>query len=178
MTAGFRIHAIPGELAEHVRRHRTDPVYGHPVHAEPATGYGPCRVCLRPFREGSEERLLFTLDSFHGASSLPQPGPAFIHARECGRYAGGGFPQELEFLPLWLEGWGADGRLRRQDSAAGADADLAIADLLASPGVSFVQVRNAEAGCYLARAVRDGASSAPPKQKSRPSGSSVSRRER
>jgi hypothetical protein len=153
----FRVIAIPEELARQVRARGADPVYGHPAHAETATGYGPCRLCLQPFEEGSERRLLFTLDSFQDTPSIPQPGPVYIHADGCERYEADRFPRALGFLRLRLEAYGSDGRLRRADEAAGEEADLAIADLLAAPDVSFVQLRNAQAGCYVARAVRDAA---------------------
>ena len=84
----YRVLAISESTAEKVRSTRKSPGYGHPVHAEIATGYGPCRLCLRDFEVGVDRRLLFTLDPFHGLESQPLPGPVFIHAEHCGRSHG------------------------------------------------------------------------------------------
>src|SRR3712207_5254186 len=92
----FRVIAIPTELADAVRATRKSPGYGHPVHAEVATGYGPCRHCLRTFEVGRDRRLLFTHDAFSRTESLPLPGPVFIHEAPCARYAeGGDFPEDM-----------------------------------------------------------------------------------
>jgi hypothetical protein len=147
----FRVIAIPEALARQVRARGADPVNGHAAHAETATGYGPCRLCLQPFEEGSERRLLFTLDSFQDTPSIPQPGPVFVHADGCERYEADHFPAALGFLSLRLEAYGRDGQLRRADEAAGTPTSRS----LASRDVSFVQLRNAQAGCYVARAVRE-----------------------
>jgi hypothetical protein len=148
----FAIVPIPAEIATAAREQGADPVYGHPAHEEAATGYGPCRACLRPFAAG-ERRLLLTLDAFHDTGATPRPGPVFVHAEPCAPYAGERFPAELAFLPLVLEAHGADGALVQVATADGRAADAAIAALLASDDVAFVQVRNAEAGCHVARAV-------------------------
>ena len=72
---GYRFLAIGEATAEKVRTTRKSPGYGHPVHAEIATGYGPCRLCLRDFNVGTDRRLLFTLDPFYGLEPFPLPGP-------------------------------------------------------------------------------------------------------
>lgn len=74
----YRIVALPTATAERVRTTGRSPGYGHPAHSEVATGYGPCRHCLRTFRVGEERRTLFTHDPFHGLEELPLPGPVFI----------------------------------------------------------------------------------------------------
>ena len=48
----FRIAGIPSDLAAEVRQTLRSPQYGHPAHRETATGYGPCRLCLRTFEVG------------------------------------------------------------------------------------------------------------------------------
>jgi Protein of unknown function (DUF1203) len=148
----FTVVPIPAEISAAAREQGADPVYGHPAHEEPATGYGPCRACLRPFEPG-EPRLLLTLDAFHGTGTTPRPGPVFVHAEPCTPYAADRFPPELAFLPLVLEAHDADGALVRAERASGEEADDAIASLLADDDVAFVQVRNAEAGCHITRAV-------------------------
>jgi hypothetical protein len=153
MTA-YRVVALPAAIACEVRASRAAPGYGHPAHAEVAKGYGPCRSCLRAFRVGAEERLLFTYDAFGGLEEYPSPGPVFIHREDCARWEGDGFPPELRDLPLMLEGYAA-GRLPvAREGVSGGDVDGALARLLAHAGVDYVHVRNAEAGCFIARVER------------------------
>ena len=87
------------------------PQYGHPIHAEMATGYGPCRLCLQAFEVGTDERLLFTYQPFTDPAALPAPGPVFIHRARCERYDGPELPEALRPLPLALEGYGDSGVL-------------------------------------------------------------------
>jgi len=65
----YRVQGIPLAVATTVRETLRSPQYGHPAHAEVATGYGPCRLCLQTFRVGHEQRLLFTYQPF--ADSAP-----------------------------------------------------------------------------------------------------------
>ena len=91
-----RMIAIASELANTVRETKLSPGYGHPVTAKVATGYGPCRHCLRPFAVGKDVRMLFTLNPFEGIAPIPQPGPVFLHEAECERYVEtAGYPAEL-----------------------------------------------------------------------------------
>jgi len=148
----YRIRALDQEIADEVRRTRRAPDYGHPAHVEVATGTGPCRLCLRPFEVGAEERLLFTLNPFPEGAT-PSPGPVFVHPGSCPRYETDGFPKDLAGLPLLLEGYDAGGmalvrRMVTQDPAG--DVEL----VFASAGVSYAHVRNAKAGCFIARVER------------------------
>ena len=154
MPAPFRTVPLPPALADEARASRRSPQYGHPAHAEVATGYGPCRVCLDTFRVGEEGRLLFTYDPFAGLDPYPAPGPVFVHERACAPYAGDGFPDGLRGLPLVLEGYAAGRWLVARERVAGGDVEGAAARLFAHPAVEYVHVRNAEAGCYVARLER------------------------
>ena len=82
----YRVQGIPLTVATSVRGTLRSPQYGHPAHAEVATGYGPCRLCLRTFHVGQEKRLLFTYQPFADPTALPAPGPVFIHHEPCERY--------------------------------------------------------------------------------------------
>ena len=105
-TILFRIVPIDAMLADSVRREQRSPQYGHPATVEVAKGYGPCRQCLRTFRVGEEDRILFTYNPVPKENGLAQPGPIFIHKDPCAAFEGSGFPQELRGLPLFLEGFG------------------------------------------------------------------------
>src|SRR5262245_38468951 len=96
----FRYTGIPALLAEEVRQTRRSPQYGHPAHRELAQTYGPCRLCLRTFAIGREDRFLFTYQPFSETGSLPAPGPVFIHADPCERYDASTLPPDFRDLPL------------------------------------------------------------------------------
>jgi hypothetical protein len=74
----FRIAGIPQAVADEVRQSMRAPEYGHPAHRDSAAGYGPCRFCLRSFRIGEEDRILFT---YNPSDGLPGPGPVFAGCR-------------------------------------------------------------------------------------------------
>jgi hypothetical protein len=150
----FRVIPIPDDVSAEVRRTLRAPGYGHPAHVEVAAGYGPCRSCLRTFREGTEERVLFTYDAFAGTDGDPSPGPVFIHSGACAAWAGDGFPPELRPLPLMLEGYGAGRWLVAREPVRGGAVEDAVERLFANAAVAYLHVRNAEAGCYVARVER------------------------
>jgi hypothetical protein len=147
----FTVQALPQDVAAYVREHGRDPVWGHAAPTEPATGFGPCRQCLRTFREGAEMRVLFTHDTYAGVAEFPQPGPVYIHEDDCDRYDDAGFPPDLRTLELTFEGVASGPRVVALERTDGDRAEAAIARLLALPEVDFVNVRNTEAGCFVAR---------------------------
>jgi hypothetical protein len=148
----YRVIALRQETADEVRASLRAPGYGHPAHVEVATGTGPCRLCLRPFRRGEEQRVLFTYNPFPPEAALPAPGPVFVHRDACRRFDGPGFPEPLAALPLMLEGY--DERGLALTRVAAADPQAAISEVLARPGVAYAHVRHAEAGCFVARVER------------------------
>ena len=130
------------------------PQYGHPAHAETATGYGPCRLCLRTFQVGVEERLLFTYQPFTDSAALPAPGPVFIHRAPCRRYDGLELPASLRPLPLALEGYGAGGALLVQRRVGTSPFEAVLESVFEAEDVQYAHLRNAEAGCFIARVDR------------------------
>lgn len=151
----YKVVAISEGLAGKVRTSRRSPGYGHPVHAEVATGYGPCRLCLRDFAVGVDRRLLFTLDPFHGVEEFPLPGPVFIHEDECDRHAeAAGFPTDLLSHDLTFAAYARGRVLRAEERVAGRNIEGAIARLLARGDVDYLHVRDTAAGCYDLRIER------------------------
>lgn len=145
----FRVIAIPNEIADTARETRRSPVYGHPVHAEVATGYGPCRLCLREFVIGAERRLLLTYDCFSGKEDLPLPGPIFIHESSCKRYAeDGGLPAGARRHPVTLNAYARGRRLLAQEYVRDGVVEPVVARLLARPEVDYIHVRDTDAGCF------------------------------
>lgn len=154
----YRVLALPTATADEVRSTARSPVYGHPAHSEVATGYGPCRLCLRTFEVGAERRVLFTYDAFHGIEKLPLPGPVFIHEARCERYPEhGGFPQDLVRHALTFDAYARGRQLRVEEHVDHGDVEPVIAWLLARADVDYIHVRDTEAGCYDFAIVRDGA---------------------
>ena len=150
MKQKFSVVAIPTVTANAVRATGRAPGYGHPAHTELATGFGPCRHCLKIFRVGQEERILFTWDAFSGLESIPLPGPVFIHAEPCERYPEeAGYPAELKAYPVLMSAFAKGQTLvAREMVEAGAEPEAAIRRLLSLPGTRYIEVRNPVAGCF------------------------------
>jgi len=151
----YRTIAIPTTTAEAVRATLKSPRYGHPAHLDVATGYGPCRHCLRAFQIGKERRLLFTHDPFEGLEPLPLPGPIFVHAEACGRYPEtAGFPEDLRSHALTLNAYARGRRLRAQEYVESDTLEATMTRLLEDPVVAYIHVRDTKAGCYDLRLER------------------------
>jgi len=150
----YRVRGIPHTMATAVRSALRSPQYGHPAHAEVATGYGPCRFCLQTFTIGADQRLLFTYQPFTDPAALPAPGPVFIHRKPCERYDALGLPEALRPLPLVVEGYGDAGTLLAQRRVGAASVDAVLDEVFGLPDTRYVHLRNGEAGCFIARVDR------------------------
>jgi hypothetical protein len=151
----LRIIALPTATVQRVLTTRKSPGYGHPAHTEIATGHGPCRHCLKPFRIGEEQRTLFTCNPFHNLAEIPQPGPVFIHTAPCERYnEDAGYPTELLAYPAVMDAYDTNQQLIQHRRSAGADHPTILDNLLANEAVSYVIVRDRDAGCYDFRVQR------------------------
>ncbi len=144
----FRFQGIAEALAAQVRSSMRSPQYGHPAHRELAQGYGPCRMCLRSFAAGKDERILFTYQPFLDPGSLPAPGPVFILARECARYDAPEPPPDFRALPLVFEAYRADGELLARERVGTREPGEVLAALFER--ADYVHIRNGEAGCFMA----------------------------
>ena len=147
----YRIQGIPDSIATAARESRKSPQYGHPAHAEMATGYGPCRLCLQTFQVGADERLLFTYQPSTDPAALPAPGPVFVHRAPCERYDGPELPEGLRRLPLAVEGYGVSGVLVLQRRVGTSPFEAALEGVFEREDVRYAHLRNAEAGCFIAR---------------------------
>lgn len=145
----FRVVAIPTAVALEVRKSQRAPGYGHPAHTEVATGYGPCRQCLRTFGIGSELRTLFTYDAFQGFEQVPLPGPIFIHAESCNRYPEeSGYPGDMLTHPAILTAYAKGQTLIEQLHVFAGGHEGAVQRLLECTEVDYIEVRDKQAGCY------------------------------
>ena len=153
--ASFKAMAIPTEMAETVRSTMKSPKYGFPAHREVAAGRAPCRHCLELVKLNREELILFTMDAFHGLDVPPSPGPVYIHAEQCKRYAGNGsIPETYRGRLLTLEAFGADRKLLVEVRATDSNEEKLAGELLQNPAVEYINVRSTEAGCFLFRLER------------------------
>jgi hypothetical protein len=157
----FRFTGIPSDLAAEVRRTLRSPQYGHPAHRETATEYGPCRLCLRTFTVGVDERILFTYQPFSDPGSVPAPGPIFVHASPCERYDRSTLPPDFRPLPLLLEAYDVGGGLLGREHLRGEDPEEALERLFTMTAAAYMHIRNAEAGCFMARVNRAWADGQP-----------------
>jgi hypothetical protein len=151
----YRVVPISKDAADEVRRTMVSPFGKLPASSSVATGYGPCRSCLETFRQGKEERIYITYDPFSGASKLPLPGPVFIHTEECAEYSERSFPNKLRSIPMILEGFGTNSRLLRSEPVSINSVDEQIEEILNADEIEVIHIRNAEAGCFIAKIQRN-----------------------
>jgi len=145
----YRVIALAQDVADAVRVTHLSPFSKHPAHTEVARGHGPCRLCLRSFNVGQENRILFTLDPFAGLESEPLPGPVFIHEVACPRHAeDAGFPADIRGRALTIQGFGTGRRLLVEEHTVNGNVDQVIDRLLERLDVGYLHVRDTEAGCY------------------------------
>jgi hypothetical protein len=145
----YRVVAVGDPIANAVRKTLRSPGYGHPAHTEVATGYGPCRQCLRAFLVGADRRILFTYDPFYEKEKLPLPGPVFIHEHDCERYPeDGGFPVDMLSRRLTLNAYAGGRRLVAQRYVSNGVVEPELQRLLQEPDVAYIHVRDTDAGCY------------------------------
>lgn len=151
----YKVVPIPGEIASEARKSLISPQYKS-LRAFPgiADGYGPCRSCLKVFDQGKDRRIYLTYNSFDGRSSLPDPGPIFIHENECKPFDSDRFPTDLLGLPIYLEAFSDDSRLVERVRMDAPAIDSQISRMFASSDVRLINLRNAEVGCFIARVER------------------------
>jgi hypothetical protein len=150
-----KVVAIPTKIAEQVRATMRSPGYGHPAHREVAKGYGPCRHCLRDFKVGEEERILFTYDPFHELGVQALPGPVFVHAEACERYPeDAGFPEDLLARVLTLDVYGDRRQLMAEEHVTKEELAARVENFWNTDGVEYIHVRDRSAGCYDLRLER------------------------
>jgi hypothetical protein len=146
----FKVTAIPAEIAEKVRMTGVSSWAKLPASTSIAKGYGPCRLCLKTFEVDKDERIFFTYNPFEGRAELPLPGPVFIHKENCARYEGESFPPDFRRLPMLFEVFTTDEQMLKRVSVAENTIEQQIEELFSSPEASYIYVRNAEAGCFMA----------------------------
>src|ERR1044071_9619049 len=108
----FKIVPLSKDYAAQIRATGKDE-FGHAVIEQVATGSGPCRVSLKPFKKGIDNRLLISHSPFAIDNAYNQPGPVFINKEEVEEYRDvHRFPPEIKAnkksFPLSLIGYSKD----------------------------------------------------------------------
>ncbi|MGB3848685.1 MAG: DUF1203 domain-containing protein [Tunicatimonas sp.] len=155
----FKIVPLSEAYAAHIRTTKED-LYGHKVVEQCATGYGPCRVSLKPFVPGKDNRLLFSHSPFEIDNAFNQPGPVFIHQELVPAYQNiHRFPPEIAadrvHFPLSLIGYNPRQEMTFTQLVNDKDIDELIVQIFKErTEVEYLHARNAEAGCFICKIER------------------------
>ncbi|MBQ4822604.1 DUF1203 domain-containing protein [Aquimarina sp. MMG016] len=155
----FRIIPLTEQYASKIRSKRIDE-FDNSVIEQVATGFGPCRVSLKPFEPGQDKRLLCSYSPFEIDNAFNQPGPIFIHKEEVQSYKDiHRFPSEIkadkENFPLSLIGYSKEQHMVFAKLVGDNDIDLMIPRIFnAHDEIAYLHARNAEAGCFICKIER------------------------
>jgi hypothetical protein len=155
----FKIVPMSAEYASKIKKTLKDD-FGHDVVEQLATGFGPCRVSLKPFKIGKDIRLLFSHSPFEIDNAFNQQGPVFIHKKEVEAYKNiYRFPPEIksdkENFPLSLIGYSKEQKMIFTKLVGNADVDNLIVETFEQHSeIEYLHARNAEACCYICKIER------------------------
>jgi len=155
----FKIVPLSKEYASKIRTTRKDD-FGHEVIEQIATGLGPCRVSLKPFKRGEDKRLLLSHSPFSTDNAFNQPGPVFIHAGEVEEYSDVyRFPPDIKadkkHFPLTLIGYSPGQQMVYTKLVGDDDVDELIVRIFEKhPEIEYLHARSAEASCYICKIER------------------------
>ena len=157
----FKIVPLSKEYAARIRTTRKDD-FSHEVIEQIASGLGPCRVSLKPFKRGEDKRLLLSHSPFSTDNAFNQPGPVFIQADEVEEYSDiYRFPPEIKadkkHFHLTLIGYSADQQMVYTKLVGDNDVDELIVRIFDNhPEIEYLHARSAEASCYICKIERAG----------------------
>ena len=155
----FKIVPLTKEYSKKIKTLKFDD-FGHPVIEQIASGFGPCRVSLKPFAIGLDERLLFSYSPFTIDNAFNQPGPIFIQKNDIEPYNDVyNFPKEIKSdknnFPLSLIGYSKDQRMIFTKLVGDADVDDLIEQIFKdNKDIEYLHARNAEACCFICKIER------------------------
>ena len=155
----FKIVPLSESYVEGLKKSQKDH-YGNELVEELATGYGPCRLSLQPFKPGEDIRILFSHSPFEIKNAYVQPGPVFIHKKNIDAYKDVyRFPPAIKadkkHFPLTLIGYNRVQKMVFTQLVGDLDVDELIEQVFnEQEQVEFLHARNAEAGCFICRIER------------------------
>ena len=156
----FKIVPLSSEQANKIKENNKDD-FGHEVIEQLATGKGPCRVSLKPFKVGQDVRLLISHSPFTIDNAFNQSGPVFIHKKDVEAYSDiHCFPPEIkadkESFHLTLIGYDKKQMMIFTQLVGDDDVDLLIPKIFEErPEVEYLHARSAEASCFICKIERD-----------------------
>ena len=160
MKQHFKIVSLSEEYANKIRKSSKDD-FGHDVAEQVATGYGPCRVSLKPFVPGKDIRLVLSHSPFNIDNTFNQPGPIFIHKKEVEAYKDiYHFPPEIKadkvHFHLTLIGYNSKQEMIFTKLVGdNDDIDILIPQIFDQhPEVDYLHARSAEASCFICKIER------------------------
>jgi hypothetical protein len=149
VASGFRVAAMPRELLDRVRAAGVDDLGNELVTTISTDGGEPLRCCLRDAAPG-ERIALLAHRPFPWDGPYAEVGPVFVHADACGGYAAvDAYPEGFRPRQQVFRAYGHDRTIVESIVVDGADAEPALAGLLARADVDFVHSRNVAYGCYM-----------------------------
>jgi len=155
----FKIIPLSQKYAEQIRNTHKDDL-GHDIIELLATGKGPCRVSLKPFKIGEDYRLLLSYSPFLIDNAFNQNGPIFINKESVEEYTNiHKFPPEIkadkQSFPITLIGYSSNQTMIFTRLVGNDDIDLLIPQIFEEhPLIEYLHARNAEAGCYICKIER------------------------
>jgi len=155
----FKIVPLSREYANKIKENNIDD-FGHEIIEQIATGKGPCRVSLKPFKVGEDVRLLISHSPFTIDNVFNQPGPVFIHKEDVEAYSDiHHFPPEIKAnkksFPLTLIGYTEEQMMVLTQLVGDDDVDLLIPKIFEDrPDIEYLHARNAEASCFICKIER------------------------
>jgi len=156
----FKIVPLSIEYAMKIRAAGRDN-FGNEIEEQIASGYGPCRVSLKPFVPGVDRRILASHSPFQIANAFNQPGPIFFNASiGVDEYSDvRRFPPDIKAdpvnFPLTLIGYSSDQRMVFAELVGDRDVDQMIEKIFEErTDIDFLHARNAEAGCFICKIER------------------------
>lgn len=149
----IKFHAMPTKDAENLWGGGAD-AYGNRPETTVSDGPGhPCRHCLQNIDEGQSLYVL-AYRPFPSLQPYAEPGPIFLHATPCPRYAcEESLPPILSSSDYIVRGYGFDDRIVYGSGAVTPTEDIAAraASLLERDDIAYLHVRSARNNCYQCR---------------------------
>ena len=158
--ATFKIIPLSKKYAAEIREKGTDD-FGNTIVSEVASGLGPCRVSLKPFKPGKDTRLVMSHSPFAHKNAYNQPGPIFISSEEVEEYADvHRFPAALieqkKHFVFTLVGYSKSQWMVYTELVKDNDTiDELIGNIFDThPEIDYLHVRSAIACCYICKITR------------------------
>jgi Protein of unknown function (DUF1203) len=157
--AKFKIIPLSESFVSKIKKHQQDD-FGHALVEQLATGYGPCRVSLKPFKPGVDMRLLLSYSPFTIDNVFNQSGPIFIHKENVESYKDiNRFTPEIKAdkvnFPLSLIGFNAQQNMIFTQLVGKNDVDDMISRVFdTNDDIAFLHARNSEACCFICKIER------------------------